>query len=78
MGTPLGPKYIPYTHMNPLGLRVWDSGLVCNVTFGSRACSCVIGIASLAVASEEEAGFVGIRYGAVGLESLGMFGACRA
>ena len=23
MGTPLGPKYIPYTYMDPLGRRVF-------------------------------------------------------
>ena len=25
MGTPLGPKYIPYTYMDPLGREVYDS-----------------------------------------------------
>ena len=40
---------------------------------------CYVRVVSvLAVASEEEAGFVGIRYGAVGRKSLGMFGAYRA
>ena len=24
MGTPLGPKYIPGTYMDPLGLQVWQ------------------------------------------------------
>ena len=23
MGTPLGPKYIPYTYMDPLGTRIF-------------------------------------------------------
>ena len=27
MGTPLGPKYIPYTHMDPLGKRCVKSML---------------------------------------------------
>ena len=27
MGTPLGPKYIPYTYMEPLGsIPIWDGG----------------------------------------------------
>ena len=26
MGTPLGPKYIPYTYMDPLGLRLSIGG----------------------------------------------------
>ena len=24
MGTPLGPKYIPYTYMDPLGISMLD------------------------------------------------------
>ena len=27
MGTPLGPKYMPYTYMDPLGLRPRMHGL---------------------------------------------------
>ena len=25
MGTPLGPKYIPYTYMDPLGIDSWET-----------------------------------------------------
>ena len=24
MGNPLGPKYIPYSYMNPLGITGWE------------------------------------------------------
>ena len=26
MVTPLGPKYVPYTYMDPLGFKVWGLG----------------------------------------------------
>ena len=40
MGTPLAPKYIPYTYMDPLGLGFRILGLGCGVQvlgFGLRA-----------------------------------------
>ena len=39
MGTPLGPKYIPYTYMDPLGdeIRAWDLGFRVNELRAYRA-----------------------------------------
>ena len=50
MGTPLGPKYIPYTYMDPLGAKIRQvsaflgNGLSgCWVKFCSTLCADMIG-----------------------------------
>ena len=41
MGTPLGPKYIPYTYMDPLGLFKWNpQDLAADSGLGFRGSSC--------------------------------------
>ena len=37
MGTPLGPKYIPYTYMDPLGIQVVGGTLACAPSWGRKA-----------------------------------------
>ena len=39
MGTPLGPKYIPYTYMDPLGMVAQHLPGIGNPTSGTSACA---------------------------------------
>ena len=36
MGTPLGPKYIPYTYMDPVGSLIFFLGVTINVRDNSQ------------------------------------------
>ena len=55
MGTPLGPKYLPYTYMDPVGIFIvdivplklmdygvyWDLIVICNMDYTPYSCTTI-------------------------------------